>query len=302
MSARIRFFEVGPRDGLQNEARILEPEVRVEMVDRLVGAGVKDIEIGAFVHPKWVPQMGGTEEVARQIKRKEGVRYWGLVPNLKGLERAARCGVEHVALVMSATESHNRQNLNRTLKESIEAVRETAQAAKAEGMVIRAYISTVFGCPFEGEVDFEQVMRIGEELLEMGAEHLSLGDTVGMGGPKEIAAGCKRAVEAFGQDRVALHLHDTQGLGLVNALAAYEVGTRLFDGAVGGMGGCPYAPGAAGNVASEDLINMFTRVGVDCGVAAESLCEVTRWLNEEQKFEVRARYFEYWRAQQKRDA
>ena len=269
---------------------------RIDLVESLVEAGVEDVEIGSFVHPKWIPQMAGTEEVARGIERREGVRYWALVPNPKGLERAAQCGIENVALFMSATESHNQSNLNRSLSESMESLRETSALAQEEGMTIRSYISTAFGCPFEGSVDFDVVMKIAEELLASGAEHVCLGDTVGMGSPKEVGEGCRRAVKAFGAKRVALHLHDTQGLALPNALIAFQEGVRLFDGAVGGMGGCPYAPGAAGNVASDDLINMFGQLEVETGVDLERLTEVTRWLKEELGFRVGARYFDYWRA------
>lgn len=297
MSGEIRFFEVGPRDGLQNEETILAPADRVEMIERLVDAGIRDIEIGSFVHPRWVPQMAGTDEVAEAVERRDGVRYWALVPNLKGLERAVDCGIEHVALFMSATESHNRSNLNRTLQESLEALEETAEAARAEQMTMRAYISTAFGCPFEGNVDFDVVLEIGARLLDMGVEHLSLGDTTGMGQPGAVRQGCRRAVERFGSDKVALHLHDTQGLALANALVAYEAGVRLFDAAIGGMGGCPYAPGAAGNVASEDLINLLTTMGAETGLSSDALCQVTEWLHQELGFSVRARYFDYWRSQ-----
>ena len=296
MKTKIRFFEVGPRDGLQNEEAIVDTSSRVEMIQRLVKAGVKDVEIGSFVHPKWVPQMAGTDEVAKRLTRVPGVRYWGLVPNLRGLQRAVDCQVEHVALFMSATEAHNQSNLNRSLSESLEALEETAKAAQSEGMTIRAYISTAFGCPFEGKVDFDVVLSIGEKLLELGAEHLSLGDTIGAGSPQEVARGCRRAVESFGVEKVALHLHDTQGLALPNALMAYQQGVRLFDGAIGGMGGCPYAPGAAGNVASEDLLNMLGQMGGESGVDPGDLCEVVEWLGRSLSFRVRGRYFDYWRA------
>ncbi len=296
MSEEIRFFEVGPRDGLQNEKTILEPASRVEMVEGLVAAGVEDIEIGSFVHPKWVPQMKGTDEVAQKIERKEGVRYWALVPNRKGLKRAMDVGVDHVAVFMSATESHNKKNLNRTREQSLHELGEVIGEARSQGLVVRAYVSTAFGCPFEGEVDFQEVLRIGEELLDSGAEHLSLGDTIGVGSPPEIAEGCRRALQAFGVEKVALHLHDTQGLALANALVAYQQGVRLFDGAVGGMGGCPYAPGAAGNVASEDMINLFRQMDTSVGIKAEAICEVAEWLRDELGFRISGRYCDYWRA------
>ncbi len=298
MSAEVRFFEVGPRDGLQNEKTIVSPSDRVTMIEKLSSTGVRDIEIGSFVHPRWVPQMAHTEEVAAGLSPVEDVRYWALVPNLQGLKRAIGCGIDHVAVFMSATEAHNRKNLNRSLDESLASLEETMQAAGSNQMSIRAYISTAFGCPYEGEVDFEQVLQIGDQLLSNGAEHLSLGDTIGAGTPPQIREGCRRAVNAFGADRVALHLHDTQGLALVNALVAFEAGIRFFDGAVAGMGGCPYAPGAAGNVASEDLINLFTQIGADCSVDLDAICEASSWLHSEMGLSGSGRYLAYWQAQQ----
>ena len=302
MSDEIRFFEVGPRDGLQNEEKILDRADRVKMIEKLVATGVRDIEIGSFVHPRWVPQMEGTEEVAENLEASEDVRFWALVPNLRGLERAMAVGVEHVAVFMSATEAHNQKNLNRSLQDSLESLQETTRRARSEGMAVRAYISTAFGCPFEGDVDFDVVVEIGEKLLQMGAGHLSLGDTIGAGDPRSIRSGCRRALDAFGPEKVALHLHDTQGLAVANALVAFEEGIRMFDGAVGGMGGCPYAPGAAGNVASEDLVNLFHQMGAKTGIDVDALCAVTKWLHEEMGFSIGGSYFAYWRAHQGREA
>lgn len=298
MNDEIRIFEVGPRDGLQNEDQIVDNADRVAMIEKLVEAGIRDVEIGSFVHPDWVPQMEGTGEVAEMIERREDVRYWALVPNVKGLQRAIDAGIDHVAVFMSATEAHNQQNLNRSVVESLEALEETTRLARDHQMTIRAYVSTAFGCPYEGDVDFDRVLEIGERLLEMGADHISLGDTIGVGSPPEIRRGCRRALDEFGRDRVALHLHDTQGLALANALVAYREGIRLFDGAVGGMGGCPYAPGAAGNVATEDLINLFEGLEVATGVDLDALCRTSRWLERQLGFSIAGRYFAYWRARQ----
>ena len=302
MSEEIRFFEVGPRDGLQNEPTIVDPARRVEMIERLVDAGVRDVEIGSFVHPDWVPQMAGTDEVAAGLRRQPGVRYWALVPNLKGLERALEAELEHVAVFMSATEAHNRKNLNRSLDDSLQALEQTIACAVEEDLVVRAYISTAFGCPFEGAVDFDSVLQIGDALLTMGADHLSLGDTIGAGGPPEIGDGCRRAVEAFGTQRVALHLHDTQGLAVANALVAFQEGVRMFDGAVGAMGGCPYAPGAAGNVGSEDLVNLFDHIQAQCPPSADQLCQVSHWLSQSLGFGIDARYYSYWKAHHSEDS
>ena len=301
MSSDIRLFEVGPRDGLQNEESNVDPAYRTTRVEKLADAGVRDIEIGSFVHPRWIPQMAGTDDVARAIERRDDVRYWALVPNVKGLKRAIDTGIEYVAVFMSATEAHNQKNLNRSVVESLEALEETTRIADGEDMTIRAYISTAFGCPFEGDVDFERVLEIGERLLEMGAEHLSLGDTIGVGSPPQIRSGCRRALDAFGADRVALHLHDTQGLALANALVAYQTGVRIFDGAIGGMGGCPYAPGASGNVASEDLINLFHQLDADTSIDLDSMCAVSQWLEEFLDFSIDGRFYAWWRAQKNRD-
>lgn len=296
MERAIRFFEVGPRDGLQNEKTIVPVDRRIELIEGLVAAGARDVEIGSFVHPKWVPQMAGTDEVARSITRDPEVRYWALVPNRKGLERALACDITYIAVFMSATEAHNRSNLNRSLRDSLDSLEETISLAGEERLTTRAYISTAFGCPYEGEVDFDEVLRIGDFLLQAGADHICLGDTIGAGSPQAIGEGCGRAVERFGVEKVALHLHDTQGLALPNALIAYQQGVRLFDGAVGGMGGCPYAPGAAGNVASDDLVNMFTQLDIDTGYDLEKLVGVTDWLGDRFGFKIQARYYNYWRA------
>jgi hydroxymethylglutaryl-CoA lyase len=288
-----RIIEVGPRDGLQNEDVILDVGQKLALIERLVDAGHTDIEIGSFVRPEWVPQMADTAEVARRLERKQGVRYWALVPNQKGLELALEAGVEHIATFMSATESHNQKNLNRSMSESLADLEATMHTAREHGCEVRSYISTVFGCPFEGEVDFGRVMEIAEKLIGFGADHISLGDTIGAGTPPQIERGCKQALDAFGQERVALHLHDTQGMGLTNAYIAWKVGMRQFDSAVGGMGGCPYAPGAAGNLGSEDLIHLFETIGVDTGVSLDKILATSAWVEETTDIEMTSRYFQY---------
>lgn len=288
-----RIIEVGPRDGLQNEDVVLDVDQKLALIDRLVDAGHTDIEIGSFVRPEWVPQMADTAEVARRLERRDGVRYWALVPNQKGLELALDAGVDHIATFMSATESHNQKNLNRSMAESLSDLEATMQIAREEGVEIRAYISTVFGCPYEGDVDFGRVMEIAEKLISFGADHISLGDTIGAGTPPQVEQGCLQALEAFGPERVALHLHDTQGLGLTNAYIAWKVGMRQFDSAVGGTGGCPYAPGAAGNLGSEDLIHLFETMGVETGVSLEKILATSAWIEETTDIAITSRYFEF---------
>lgn len=288
-----RIFEVGPRDGLQNEETILAVDQKIALIERLVDAGARDIEIGSFVHPDWVPQMADTDRVARGLERREGVRYWALVPNQTGLQRALDAGVDHIATFMSASETHNQKNLNRSIDESLEELEATLQVARDNGCQTRAYISTVFGCPYEGEVDFERVLDIADHLVASGADVLSLGDTIGAGTPPQIERSCRRALEAFGPERIALHLHDTQGLGLTNAYVAWRVGVRQFDAAVGGTGGCPYAPGAAGNLATEDLVNMFESMQIDTGLALSKIIDTSSWLSETTDIEIASRYWEY---------
>ncbi len=274
-----RIFEVGPRDGLQNESIILPVEQKVELIHRLTDAGLRDVEIGSMVHPKWVPQMAATDEVAQQIEKKDGVRYWALVPNRRGLDRALEVGLSHVAVFMSSSETHNQRNVNRTISESLEALEEVIGHAVDSGATVRAYISTVFGCPYEGSVDFDRVLDIAEKLLGFGAFQISLGDTTGMGQPMQVKDGCARIVQRFGSaDAFAIHLHDTHGLGLTNAFAAYTEGFRNFDSSVGGLGGCPYAPGAPGNLGTEDLLNLLDSMGVESGVDADKVAETSAWL------------------------
>ncbi|MFP4598822.1 MAG: hydroxymethylglutaryl-CoA lyase [Persicimonas sp.] len=288
-----RIFEVGPRDGLQNEDIILEVDQKVELIERLVDAGVSDIELGSFVRSDWVPQMADTAEVARRLRRKEGVRYWALVPNRTGLERALDAGVNHVATFMSASETHNQKNLNRSITDSLQDLEVSIGIARDHGCEVRAYVSTVFGCPYEGDVPFERVMDIAGKLVGFGADLISLGDTIGAGTPPQVEHGCRQALEAFGTRGVALHLHDTQGLGLTNAYVAWKVGMRQFDSAVGGTGGCPYAPGAAGNLGSEDLLHLFETMGVNTGISLDAILATSKWIDESTDIDIASRYYCY---------
>jgi hydroxymethylglutaryl-CoA lyase len=293
LGPHIRVMEVGPRDGLQNEKVRVPARAKVSSIERLVEAGVRDVEIGSFVHPKWVPQMADTGQVARQIKRQPGVRYWALVPNQRGLELAQAAGLDHVAVFLSSSETHNRKNINRSIDQSLEIVGEVLAQAHGAGMVTRGYISTVFGCPYEGDVDFSRVMQIAGSLLEAGVSQVSLGDTTGMGVPLQVRQGCQEAVEVFGTEQIALHLHDTRGLGLVNALQALEVGVTCFDSSIGGMGGCPYAPGASGNLGTEDLLYLLHNMGYHTGVDLERVVAVSRDMELEYGTTMSSKYFRY---------
>ncbi|MEC8423024.1 MAG: hydroxymethylglutaryl-CoA lyase, partial [Myxococcota bacterium] len=253
MSA-VRIYEVSPRDGLQNESEIVGASDKVGLVERLVNAGVQDIEVTSFVRPSWIPQLSDASEVMARLPQTEGVRFWALVPNRRGLERAIESGVTHIATFMSASETHNKKNVNRTRAESLAALRDVVDVAKDEGLGIRSYISTVFGCPYEGHVPAEQTVALAHELLACGADEIALGDTTGMADPRMVQTVLQALTDSgVPTDRLGMHMHDTRGTGLANALAGYEFGIRTFDGSVAGVGGCPYAPGAAGNAASDDL-------------------------------------------------
>lgn len=293
LPSRVRLFEVGPRDGLQNERVRLNVPQKVQLIEGLVNAGMRDIEVGSFVHPKWIPQMANTAEVLQQLPQHEDVRYWALVPNIRGLENALSAGAKNIAIFISSSETHNKKNINRTISESLENLHKVTDIARKEGLGIRGYVSTVFGCPYEGEVDFERVLEITDALISMGAQQVSLGDTTGMGAPYQVRDGVTRALERFSPDTLALHLHDTRGLGLANALLALEAGMTTFDGSVGGMGGCPYAPGASGNLGSEDIVHMFNTLGVDTGVDIERLLHVSQLLENEFGTTLNSRFYRY---------
>ncbi|MBX5475886.1 MAG: hydroxymethylglutaryl-CoA lyase [Clostridia bacterium] len=274
----VRIVEVGPRDGLQNEARALPTAEKVQLIDRLSACGLAEIEVTSFVRPDWIPNLADAEEVARAIQRREGMVYTALVPNVRGLERARACGFTSFAFFMSVSEAHNRKNVNRSVAESLDEARRLARAA--QGARLRAYLSTAFGCPYAGPVDPQAVASLAFELVDAGYEEISLGDTIGVATP----AGVRRVLEAVAArmplDRVALHLHDTRGTALANALEGFRLGVRAFDGSIGGLGGCPYAPGAAGNVATEDLVYMFQGFGLARGVDLQGLVDTATWLAE----------------------
>jgi hydroxymethylglutaryl-CoA lyase len=278
---RVRVVEVGPRDGLQNERVHLSIDQKLQLVQGLVDAGLRDIEVGSFVHPRWIPQMADTPALVRRLPRRDDVRYWVLVPNERGLDSAIEAGATHVAVFVSSSESHNRRNLNRTISESLEGLAKVLAQAVHAGLAVRGYISTVFGCPYEGDVDFDRVLDIAAALLGQGVLQVSFGDTTGMGTPAQVGFGMARAVDAFGTARVALHLHDTRGTGVANAMMGLQAGVTTFDTSVGGMGGCPYAPGAAGNLGTEDLLYLLSSLGVDHGVDREQLLAVSRRLESE---------------------
>ena len=262
----VEIFEVGPRDGLQPEPVWIETEKKVELINRLTKAGCKRIEVTSFVNPKWVPQMADAKEVFAQIDKKDGVTYSALVPNLRGAEFALENGFKEIVTIMSTSESHNKNNLNRSVKESLEEIDKINQLAKAGGVRVRSYIATVFGCPMEGAQDPEKALDIALALESFGSYEISLGDTTGMANPCSAYEIPKMILEALKKARLAVHYHKYFGIEHANNLASYQAGIRIFDGAAGGLGGCPYAPGAKGNCATEVMTEMFHRMGIETGI------------------------------------
>jgi hydroxymethylglutaryl-CoA lyase len=282
LPARVTIHEVGPRDGLQNEAAILPVEVKAEFVARLADAGLTTIETTSFVHPKWVPQLADAEELLGSMTRRDGVRYPVLVPNERGLARAIALGVTDIAIFGSATETFAQRNLNRSVEESFAMFAPVVDGALAEGMTVRAYVSMCFGDPWEGDVAIEQVVAVGARLLDLGCDKLSIGDTIGV-----ATAGHVRALlTAFagagvGPERLAVHFHDTYGQALANTLAALEFGVTTVDASAGGLGGCPYAKNATGNLATEDLVWMLHGLGIETGVELEKLVATSLWMADQ---------------------
>jgi len=262
----VKVVEVGPRDGLQNEKVTVPTEAKVAFITALGDAGLRTIEAGAFVSPKWVPQMADTAEVYRNIPKDPGVEYPVLVPNAKGLDRALDAGVTSIAIFTAASETFNKRNINMSIDESFENYAPVAARARAEGVRVRGYVSTAFGCPYEGDVPPEKVLEVCARLLDLGCYEVSVGDTIGVGTPMQVQGVIGMLLQVIPAKRLAMHFHDTRGTALANTLAALEMGISTFDASAGGLGGCPYAPGASGNLATEDLVYMLDGLAIESGV------------------------------------
>jgi hydroxymethylglutaryl-CoA lyase len=262
----VDIVEVGPRDGLQNEKVTIPTEAKIDYITALADSGLRTIEAGAFVSPKWVPQMADTAEVYRNIPKDPGVEYPVLVPNMKGLERAIETGVKSISIFTAASETFNRRNINMSIDESFQNYAPVAVRARAEGMRVRGYVSTAFGCPYEGDVAPEKVLEVSARLLDLGCYEVSVGDTIGVGTPVQVQGVIGMLLQVIPPSKLAMHFHDTRGTALANALAALEMGIATFDASSGGLGGCPYAPGASGNMATEDLVYMLEKMGIDTAV------------------------------------
>lgn len=269
---RVRLVEVGPRDGLQNESRPVPSAVKIAFVNALSAAGLQDIEVSSFVRPDLVPQLADAADVFAGIERREGVRYWALIPNHHGLEAARAAGVTHAAVFTAATDGFSRSNINASVEQSLARLNPVIEAAADAGLTVRGYVSTAFGCPYEGDVAPEQAARVSRSLLDAGCDEISLGDTIGVAVPTDV----HRVLDAHDtmgvpREKLALHLHDTRGTALANAVAGVNGGVTTFDSSAGGLGGCPFAPGATGNVATEDLLYLFDRMGIETGVSLEGV-------------------------------
>lgn len=277
----VTLVEVGPRDGLQNEHQLVTPELRIELINRLADSGLRVIEAGSFVSPKWIPQMADTDKVVSKLELGSGIRFPVLVPNEEGLEKAIEAGVREIALFASATESFSQNNTNCSISESLSRLERVCRRALTENITVRGYISCVLGCPIEGEVQPGQVTPVAEALIDMGCFEISLGDTIGTGTPGSVTTLVEVLSKVVPPTHLAGHFHDTYGQGLANVLACLQLGVTTFDSSVAGLGGCPYAPGASGNLATEDLLFMLNGMGIKTGVSIDSIMATVRFISHQ---------------------
>jgi hydroxymethylglutaryl-CoA lyase len=288
---RVTVVEVGPRDGLQNEPGRIGTADKIAFVDLLSAAGLRVIEASAFVSPRWVPQVADAAEVFGGITRRPGTQYAALVPNVVGLERAHAAGVELVAVFAAASETFSRRNINKSISESLDAYRDVCRRADELGIRVRGYVSTAFGCPFEGVVLPSRVAEVSSALVDMGAYEVAVSDTIGVGHPRQVAEVVRAVAERVPRAQIALHFHDTRGTALANVLAALAEGIATFDASAGGLGGCPYAPGATGNLATEDLIYMLDGLGIESGVDLEAVVAASRFIEPLVGHPLPSRYY-----------
>jgi hydroxymethylglutaryl-CoA lyase len=290
LPARVRIVEVGPRDGLQNEPAPIATPDKIAFIDRLSDAGHSVVEVSAFVSPKWVPQMADAADVFAGIRRRQGTRYTALVPNLEGLDRALAARADEVAIFAAASESFSTRNINQTIAESLATYAAVCARARAAALPIRAYVSTAFGCPFEGEVPAAAVADVSAALVDMGAYEVAISDTIGVAHPAQVPRVLDAVAPRVPLDRIALHFHDTRGMALANVLAALQYGVTTFDASAGGLGGCPYAPGATGNLATEDLLYMLDGYGIATGVTLEGVLAASRFIEPKLGHALASRY------------
>ncbi|MEC2181350.1 hydroxymethylglutaryl-CoA lyase [Bacillus spizizenii] len=277
---KVKIKEVGPRDGLQNEPIWIQTEDKIAWINQLSRTGLSYIEITSFVHPKWIPALRDAIDVAKGIDRAKGVTCAALVPNQKGLENALEGGIDEACVFMSASETHNRKNINKSTTETLHILKQVNDDAKKANLSTRAYLSTVFGCPYEKDVPIEQVIRLSEALFEFGISELSLGDTIGAANPAQVETVLEALLARFPANQIALHFHDTRGTALANMVTALQMGITVFDGSTGGLGGCPYAPGSSGNAATEDIVYMLEQMDIKTNVNLDKLLSAAKWIEE----------------------
>ncbi len=290
LPSRAAIVEVGPRDGLQNEPTPITTADKIGFVDRLSEGGYRVIEVSAFVNPKWVPQMADAADVFAGIRRRPGTRYTALVPNVVGLERAIAAKADEVAVFAAASESFSRRNINQSIPESLHTYRAVCARAREAKVPVRAYVSTAFGCPFEGRVAPAAVADVAGALFDMGAYEVAVSDTIGIAHPGQVPAVVDAVASRVPRERIALHFHDTRGTALANVLTALQLGITTFDASAGGLGGCPYAPGATGNLATEDLLYMLDGLGVETGVSLENVLAASRFIEPKIGHALASRY------------
>ena len=292
----VTIVEVGPRDGLQNEAALVRVADKIAFIDRLSAAGCGRIEVSAFVSHKWIPQLADAEEVFAGITPRPGTRYSALVPNVRGLERAIASGVTEVAIFAAASETFSRKNINQTIGESIRTYEDVTRAARAAGLRVRGYLSTSFGCPFEGDVPVERVIDLTRQLFELGVFEVAISDTIGVAHPGQVRSMLDQVTAQFAPRTLALHFHDTRGTALANVLASLDYGITTFDSSAGGLGGCPYAPGAAGNLATEDLVYMLHGLGRQTGIDLNALAGASLALEPARTHRLPSRFVNAFRS------
>lgn len=286
---RVRIVEVGPRDGLQNESAILSVQERISLIERLADAGLRHIEAGSFVSARWIPAMAGSDQVIAGLPRREGVRYTALTPNLTGLQHALDAGVREVAVFAAASEAFSQKNINCSIDESLRRFAGVCEAAQQAGVAVRGYVSCAMGCPYQGDVPESAVARVTRQLMGMGCYEVSIGDTIGVGTPRQVQQVLESCMEHTDASQLAVHFHDTYGQALANILTALQLGIATVDSSVAGLGGCPYARGASGNVASEDVVYMLHGMGVETGVELPALIRAGQWICERLQRPVQSR-------------
>lgn len=274
----VKIKEVGPRDGLQNEKQFMKTEDKIAWINRLSNTGLSYIEITSFVNPAWIPQLADALEVAKAIERKDGVTYAALVPNERGLQSALEANVDEVSVFMSSSETHNRKNINKSIEDTYPVLKPVIQDALIAGKTVRGYVSTVFGCPYEGNISTDAVIAVTDKLFELGVSEISLGDTIGVANPKQVETILLELTHRFPLEKLAMHFHNTRGTALANTLVALNLGFTSFDSSLGGLGGCPYAPGASGNLATDDLHYMLDKMGISTGIDRGLLIEAAQFI------------------------